>query len=178
MSYRDYVFQINSENYSNGVGFIVGDRFYTCAHVVKNCVNPFIRINERKVYLENAEFLRYDENNAFGLDIAVFQVQGVNSPLSFSLDVTAKGMKAKCPTWRTVAQGSEYLECEAVVNDEEEGNYFGADTDELLREGASGSPLILDSKVAGMLCAGEVGTPFCLFLSSKAIIEEVSNGRS
>lgn len=171
---RDYVFHIHSPNYCEGCGFFLGGRFYTCAHVVNGCDEPYIIVSDKKVLLEDPVFLRYDDKDEEGYDVAVFDLPLVESPLVFADGLPAAGESMESISWRSVPQGSEYVRCDASVLDVREGNYFYADTDVLLREGSSGSPLLKDGKVYGMLCAGSEGTPLCAFLSAESIGKLIS----
>lgn len=168
---RKYVFHIQSKNQGEGCGFFLGGFFYTCAHVVEICDNPYIVVDSKKVPLGSPVFLRYDEKNSEGYDIAVFNLPIVESPLAFVGVWPAAGECLDSISWRTVPQGSEFVSCRATVRAEQENNYFFADTDVNLCEGSSGSPLVRGGKVYGMLCAGEPGGSLCAFLSAESILK-------
>lgn len=61
------------------------------------------------------------------------------------------------------------VDCKTKVSDEREGNLFGTTTSIQLVKGDSGSPLIADNVVYGMLIGGIEKTPSCVYLSSRAI---------
>lgn len=181
-----YVLSIISDNYNEGCGVMVGDVFITAGHVISKCENPSIRWNGKRIALINPILLHNDENDSEGYDIAVYSIPNANSPLALSDIVPQKGEVLKSCSWRRL--GDEYVECNAVVNGLEDGNYYVAETDEQLKPGSSGSPVLLNGEVVGILCAGNCkgdNTPcnaewplnLCVFLSSKVILELLKMNR-
>lgn len=184
--FKQYVLPIISDNYNEGCGVMVGDMFITAGHVISKCENPRIRWNTKNIPLINPIVFHNNENESESYDIAVYTVPSANSPLVLSNVTPEKGDVLKSCSWRTL--GGEYVECNAVVNGLKEGNYFGADTDEQLKSGSSGSPVFLNGDVVGILWAGncnddntprclEYSLKFCAFLSSKVIIELLETNR-
>lgn len=176
---KQYVLSIVSDNYNEGCGVMVGNMFITAGHVISKCENPSIKWNGKNIPLINPIVLRNDENDSVGYDIAVYSIPIANSPLALSDIVPEKGEVLKSCSWRLL--GEEYVECNAVVNGLKDGNYYAAETDDQLKSGSSGSPVFLNGKVVGILCAGNCNddnTPcntewplnLCVFLSSKVIL--------
>lgn len=174
---KQYVLSIISDNYNEGCGVMVGDMFITAGHVICKCVKPRIRWNGKIIPLMNPIVLHNDSD---GYDIAIYSIPNANSTLVLSDTVLEKGEVLKSCSWRLL--GEEYVECNAVVNGLVDGNYYAAETDDLLKSGSSGSPVFLNGKVVGILCAGNCNddnTPcntewplnLCVFLSSKVILE-------
>lgn len=166
---REYVFHIQSPNQGEGCGFFIGNRFYTCAHVIKECDAPYIVVDSKRVLLDKPVIYRFDEAQPDGYDIAVFDIPQVDGPLLFAKEGPEVGETLDTISWRTFSKGTEFICCKSTVRPEVEGNYYYADTDVKLKEGSSGSPLVRDGKVYGMLCAGDPGTPLCAILSSVSI---------
>lgn len=177
---KPYVLPVLSDNYCEGCGVIVRDKFITAGHVICECDNPGIRWNGKNIPLISPIVLHNDFHHSEGYDIAVYSIPNANSPLVLSDVIPEKGDVLKCCSWRRL--GEEYVKCNAVINGIKEGNYYAADTDKQLKSGSSGSPVFLNGEVVGILCAGNCkddNTPcnsewplnLCVFLSSKIILE-------
>jgi len=168
MNYKEYVIQVCDDNYNFGCGVLMGNFFITAGHVIKNSKNPRIEMNGKHIYLKDSIVL-HNDNEPEGFDVAVFHIPESHSPLQLSDVFPVQGDVLDSCSWRVVAEGNEYLECNVVVNDIKEGNYFCGDTDILLKQGSSGSPVFYEGDIIGILSRGQEGTSFCAFLSSKVI---------
>lgn len=169
MDFKQYVIQIISDNNTDGCGVLVGHSFITAGHVIEKSVNPRIKLSDDTIFLTNP-IVFHNDNYVEGYDIAVYNISEANSPLQLASSLPLSGDNLKSCSWRVIPEGNEYLECNAVVKELQEGNYFYCDTDVLLKDGSSGSPIFKEGKVIGILVKGEKGTPFCAFLSAKAIL--------
>lgn len=108
-----------------------------------------------------------DDKKLDGLDIAVFEFEGINSPIRCADFVPQKGSELSCIT---IAEPREeipdLLSPDKARNPEpniikskgkfmaEEGNFFGCDMDVHLFPGSSGSPLFFGDKLVGILTFG------------------------
>ena len=183
MKQNEFVKQISSDNHIYGCGFFVGPYFLTAGHVIEDMENPSIEVDGKRIYLKDQLGCRNDKT-ADGYDIAVFRIPGVVSPVELCGEDPCKGMVLESVSYEVFEEGNRYIECEAVVNEIREVNYFCADTTASLKKGSSGSPVFYNGKVAGMMHAGnndggKVKNPllslnFCMFLSASAIKEFIS----
>ena len=170
MDFKQYVIHIISDNYNFGCGVLVGHIFITAGHVIEESVNPRIKLSDNTIFLTNP-IVFHNDNYAEGYDIAVYNISEANSPLQLASSLPLSGDNLNSCSWRVIPEGDEYLECNAVVKELQEGNYFYCDTDVLLKPGSSGSPIFKEGKVIGILTKGQEGTPLCAFLSAKAILK-------
>ena len=170
MDFKQYVIHIISDNYNFGCGVLVGNSFITAGHVIEESVNPRIKLSDDTIFLTNP-IVFHNDNYAEGYDIAVYNISEANSPLQLASSLPLSGDNLKSCSWRVIPEGNEYLECNAVVKELQEGNYFYCDTDVQLKPGSSGSPVFKEGKVIGILAKGQEGTSLCAFLSAKAILK-------
>lgn len=179
-----------SNGTSCGCGFFVGDLFFTSGHVIANMPEPHIIIASRIIPLVKNIQVTYQNNpdDANGYDIAVFNIDGMESDLEFCSGNIETGMCLDSISFQETNQGTESIFCTADVlgEDMREGNYFGIETSKSLKAGCSGSPVFHNGKVAGIITKGNNNgdnTPctevlplnFCFVLSSKAIMRLIES---
>ena len=162
-----------------GNGFFVEDFFITAAHVIEEARCAYIKIgNEEKMLCrENAIIWRSmkqhppeEYGNLKNGDIAVYRFDGVDSPLTLSETVPIPGDElVSCyyysHTWHNT---------KGFVGDSEDwfcGNFFGWRTDansiHPQEGGSSGSPLLKNGVVYGVLHAGNEKDPsICVFTTA------------
>lgn len=173
------VFPIQALNYQEGCGFFIDHYFVTAGHVITGSVNPRIRINQEWVYLTNPFFFE-DSDKADGLDLAIFDIKESVGDLELYTGVISEGMLLQSHSFKS--GGEEYVECEVIVNNYREGNYFGGLSSVNLKAGCSGSPVLFRNQVVGVMHGGnnadnddpinsELPLNFCAFLSSSSILE-------
>ncbi|WP_346998107.1 trypsin-like serine peptidase [Bacteroides cellulosilyticus] len=169
---KQYIYPILNRNYTDGSGLFIGNLFITAGHVIDEAQEPYIICNGASISLakDNA-ILFYNHNTADGYDIAVYQIDGVESELYLSDRQPTVSMELVSASYKTTALGKELLVCNVTIREEIEGNYFYADTNVILTPGSSGSPIMKDNRVYGILCRGDKGTSLCAFLSSIAILK-------
>lgn len=164
-----------------GNGFFIEDYFVTAAHVIDEAGNAYINVGneEKKLSRENAIIWRsmlekaYEYDNLDAGDIAVYRFDGVKSPLKLSESMPNQGdILVSCyyynETWHQT-KGS--------VGDNDDwfrGNFFGwkTDSDNLhpTEGGSSGSPLLKNNIVYGVLHAGNEEDPsICVFTSASFV---------
>lgn len=160
------VYQIFADDYTDGCGFFANGYFFTAGHVIEDAKAPYIVVDKKRIALVEPVLIKNDDSSD-GYDIAVFRIPDVDSPLKLSDVEPEKDEKLTCYYW--MGYGKNFIQCKATVKEEKEGNYFFADTDLNLCAGCSGSPVIKDGKVYGVLSRGQEGESLCAFLSAKAI---------
>lgn len=155
-----YIVPIFNTNNTDGIGFFVGNYFITAGHVVLEG-HPFFFMNGKKYLLDKEKALLLktrDSESTFenGLDIAVFPIVSVNSPLEFAnkpVEIGAE-LTSLCAFRRYSEEFGEAWSVERIPGrvSHEMGNFFKCDLSRALHEGSSGSPILLDDKVIGILC--------------------------
>lgn len=180
--------------YGDGCGFFAGNYFITAGHCFKEYDGIIVNLDgvSYEFRRESADFIKYDEDETEGLDLAIFKVPGINSPISLERyepkaddklrSVSFKHMYKKGQTIFDAEEWFELTECTADVTGEIMGNYFITVTDKSLKKGSSGSPVFLGDKVVGILCGGnndntgkkcDIALPlnWCFNLRSNAILQ-------
>ncbi len=159
-SYFKYIIPVFDSIHTCGLGCFVGDFFITSGHVVGS---------ETKYLFWNGECIPLEPNNAMSLqciseekndnrqnDFALFRFTGINSPLMLSECPPSVGAVFDCITWVPNNDTSKVdgfirrLVCKGEVISIFH-HFFSCKMDYVLQEGASGSPLIIDGIVWGIL---------------------------
>lgn len=172
------VIPIHTSNYEEGCGFFISRYFITSGHVITDSENPRIFINGTWLNLTNPIFYEDNRVNPHCYDLAVFDVKKEYGDLELFTGEVVSGMVLKSNSFKEL--GVKYVECEVEVNDYKEGNYFGGLSSINLKSGCSGSPVLIDNKVVGMMTGGNnndcdipmnpaLPLNFCVFLSADAI---------
>lgn len=147
-----------------GIAFVANGKLFTAGHVAYEIDFGRFRFGSKLFDVSSHVFHAYDteQKETEGLDVTIYEYE-IESSLDMSLIGLEPGTEVECHTWARKGNGFEY----AVVNgkvDEIEGNFFTCIMSEvLLREGNSGSPLLIGNKVVGILHAGQPGTTLCAF---------------
>ncbi len=157
-------------------GVVVEKYFITAAHVF-NYGDFIFKHGDRTIKLSKDDAIYFSANaktplDIKGYDIAIFSLDGIESPLRMSKAKVNKGDTLKSISYHHVGSSNECfeeIECTATV-EKIEGNYFLCSMEKTLQEGSSGSP-IFDSKgnICGILCAGNEENAQCAFTSSVSI---------
>jgi len=113
-------------------------------------------------------------------DFAAFRTQEYNYDLELATELPATGDELKNYSYKHTVTKMEDSRIFAQLKETEElhiskaivreiiGNFIICEMSEPLEKGRSGSPLIKEGKVYGILHGGQEGNP-CAFLSSQAI---------
>jgi hypothetical protein len=167
---KRYIPQLYMEGKESGCGIFVGDLFITEAHIINPHLYYYVDFQGKRVFLskKNQIFFEYDENRNHpdGLDLAIYRFENIMSPFVL-VDEFPEDDTSLTITYYEVST-KEFKICSAKMQDIM-GNYFGANTSEILAEGNSGSPIIQGNRVYGILNSGKPGQKYCAFLSSKII---------
>ena len=180
---KEFVFP-TVDDLNDGCGVLVGNLFVTAAHVVKE--NDFYLFKDGKnicLRKEDAFLFKYIQAED-GADVAVFRLDGCNSPIEFDTSSPQKDMLLESISYEHVVEKSSNLgnvllngtkdyyklvKCQATI-DELAGNFYQCKTSVILKPGSSGSPVFRNGKVFGILHGGQVGKNICVFQSSCSIL--------
>lgn len=160
-----------------GNGFFVSDYLVTAAHVISAVNYPFIKMNGQEITLKQTDAIVWQilsENpkeeeyrNTDNADVAIFHVPNIGSPLQLSDKLPEPSTILSC----NYHYYSKLCESQGVVGDKDFflGNFFGCQMTPIHPKegGSSGSPLIKDDIVYGILHAGSKSdTSICVFSSA------------
>ncbi len=180
---KDFVFP-TVDDLNDGCGVLVGNLFVTAAHVVQE--HDFrLRVDGKDVCLKKDDAILFKYKQAEdGADIAVFRLEGFNSPLEFDTSTPQTDMLLDSISYEHIVEGSpntdnifldesrdcyKLIECNATI-EELAGNFYQCKTSVILKPGSSGSPVFHNGKVFGILHGGQLGTNHCVFQSSSSIL--------
>lgn len=186
---NDYVFP-SVDDLNDGCGVLVGNLFVTAGHVVANH-SFYLYIEGEKIVLNKEEAIVYEYNlEANGADIAIFKLNNYKSPLQLGDYKPIQGDILESISFERMvepkkdlgdiifnSQPKEWYEkrlCYAIV-EEIDANFYECKTSIVLKPGSSGSPLIKDGIVCGILSSGQLGVNRCVFQSSSSILLKLKN---
>jgi uncharacterized tellurite resistance protein B-like protein len=164
-----------------GNGFFIEGLFVTAAHVIEESENGecYIKVggDEKELCSDRAVIYRKvaddDEYRDLNIgDVAVFRFDGVKSPLKLNTTLPVKGdTLTSCYYYQ-----SAWHHAIGLVGDDDwfMGNFFGwqtaANTIHPTEGGSSGSPLLKDNIVYGILHAGNEEDPsICVFTAASFV---------
>ena len=181
---KEFVFP-TVDDLNDGCGVLVGNLFITSAHVVQeHDFYLFIDGNNIRLRKEDALLFKYKQAED-GADVAVFRLNGYESPLEFDTSSPQRDMYLDSISYEHVVERNSNLEntflkgtrdwyklieCQATI-DELAGNFYQCKTTTILKPGSSGSPVFRNGKVFGILHGGQIGTNLCVFQSSCSILQ-------
>ncbi len=161
-----------------GNGFFIDGFFITAAHVIEEAENEkgYIKVGDEEKVLrpDNAVIYRKvvddDEYGDLNVgDVAVYRFDGAKSPLILNTELPIMGdTLISCYYYKNTWHHAIGL---VVDNELFKGNFFGwqtsADTIHPTEGGSSGSPLLKDNTVYGILFAGFREDPsICVFTAA------------
>jgi len=191
-----YIVPVFSEAQA-GCGFFTDNYFITSGHVTVRANLPLVIYYQgKRIRLDMSNMVECHychpltaESSCF--DYAVFKVDGIDSPLRISDHKPQEGEVYFCHTFNeevtknpqpgipdifTSCDEIVSLATEATIRKEVQGNFFAADSKEILKEGNSGSPLLdSEGRVVGILQGGVSGTPCCVFQYADIIKTTISD---
>ena len=165
MAYKSYILPLGDE----AIAFMAGEKLITAGHaIIEQKVNQFY-FSQHTYKIDSYIYFRYDdkenqERDGSEIDLAVYESKSERSPLELSTELLKTGQRVECNTLIHKNNSFEYVIVPGVV-DQFEGNFFSCKMDNaILKEGNSGSPLLIGNKVVGILHGGEPGTNMCVFM--------------
>jgi len=193
--FKHYIIPL-AEHVEDCVGFFVNDLFITAGHNFRNVSEKVIYFNKKNHILKKEAALlmhdttddtsnEYSDDWTTQLDIAVFRLDGVNSPLQLADSFPEIGQELISHSFlrefipapqewnifnRKTIDVLNSQVCTANV-EEIQDYYFSCKTSVVLKPGTSGSPVLSGNKVYGVLHGGIPGEPTAVFLSSKIIFD-------
>ena len=177
---EQFIFPIYCRGELVGQGFIADGYFITAAHVVKGFPGCFTRIKGKEFVLsESAPELKLIGHGDINrdpnmIDIAVFRSDEYHSPLQLSGylpnqgDVLNNYCKHATADISKLNPPHKMEMVVAIATGEEEGNYFYCKCKQY--PGSSGSPLIIDNRVVGVMHGGDCNE-LCAFLKVEVILK-------
>lgn len=160
-----------------GQGFFANGYFITAAHIVNKWPDCYIYFDDKKIYLSECECILFGEGNVerdcSKLDIAIYKFENAISVLHLSSrkPQTSDMLKSWKANIRMDLETGKYFNRldakEAILTGQEEGNYFYCKCNRY--DGSSGSPLLIDNEVVGVLHGGDGGN-ICAFLKTGAFL--------
>ncbi len=193
--YIVHVEAVNQDSYNMGVGFVVNNLFITSGHVVDGAEKVYFKLGAKHYSLVPSDFELVCSNphHVYDLlDVAVYVLpETLESPLKLTDEVPPP--TTKLTNWHynhivkksTRASDNVFLNLnteiwkltsiDGIIKTTQDNQYYFQCTMDLpLKQGFSGSPIIKNNFVYGILYGGEGEgneSKECFFLSSKAIIE-------
>lgn len=160
---------------------LIGNYLLTAGHVIETIEAPHIQIDKEVFWLDHSRIVKQrNDNDENGYDLAIYYIPKKKSTLKLMAEPPFEGMKLDSVSYRMSNNGYDKVECQMEVGGIC-GNYFTAYSSLNLKAGTSGSPVLYNGKVAGILCLGnnsghdtaynkDYPLNFCVLLSSKAIL--------
>ena len=158
--YLKYIVPVFDCIHTCGQGCFIGDCFLTSGHVIGK-ETKYLFWNKERFTLDSREALSVQiitkgKDDCTQNDFALFRFNGIDSPLKLSNSLPPVGATFDCITWIPDNNMSEVdgfikrLICKGEVV-RHYHHFFSCRMDYKLSKGSSGSPLILDNTVWGLL---------------------------
>lgn len=176
-----------SSNECIGQGFIADGYFITAAHVVRDNPDCYIIADGHKIQLCNFKYcygrkiidaFYVGKGNSYReadeTDVILYKWNNTDSPLHLNIHEPKMGeiLKSHCKTSvfnnDTNTYISKYSIEDAMVLGEDEGNYFYCKCRRF--SGSSGSPLLWENQVVGIMNGGDNKGLICAFLKISSFI--------
>lgn len=178
---------------TEGNGIVAGDLFITAGHVAASRDSFTIRIENEDITLDMSNRIILIDESAMtredGLfsDVAIYKLPRKfnNIRLAENLPELRKELHSISYKHKVISSSNgnffsskikeTYIlhKCNAVVKDII-GNFIICEMSSLMEPGRSGSPIIIDNQLYGILNGGDDGK-ICFFQSSKSILDLINN---
>lgn len=172
------IFPIMVGDIAVGQGFVADGYFITAAHVIKDNPSCFVQIGNKSIELVEEKWLFegerdvwYDETQH---DVIMCKMEGLPSPLHLSArKVTFDDvLRSYCMLLKFDSANNKYYNelsvKEATLKNMTGSNYMYCECERY--EGSSGSPLLIDNEVVGIMHGGIGSTKLCAFLKVRSFI--------
>ena len=168
-----------------GCGVLIDDYFITAAHVALIDKLPIYIYFEKKRFTldkSNLIFHKYSEElseETDCMDCAIFKIEGIKSPIKLSEKRPECGQTFYCYTFNEIVTKKNIPGIPEIFSNEDEivplatevkvlkdvqGNFFAVETNDFLKTGNSGSPLVDgEGYIYGILRGGKPDTKICVF---------------
>lgn len=179
----------------NGVGVLIDSLFVTCGHTFSQAENISFVIDGKNYTfnMQQALALEIPTQNLDGsdYDICIFKIDGIISPFTLAMEMPEIGQNLTSVSFKHFARKNQNSNANSILDsmNEEiieirksigivtdiEKNFFLCQMNIPLEPGRSGSPIIIDNKIYGILHGGKDNGYKCLYQSSKSIIEYINS---
>lgn len=175
-----------------GNGVLIGKYFFTAAHVIyEGAGNCMVEISGKVFQLreDNALALVAEQNEEKQLlyDFAIYEIDCLHSPFQLSQETLEAKSFLYSYSVKTLYNSStnevkrlQLLTNTGKVSNEKIGNILICDLSDKLSGGQSGSPVMLEKNVYGLLCGdpdGKKESRHCFYTSGAAIVEYLRNNK-
>ena len=147
-----------------GIAFTANEKIITAGHVIDEIETNRFRFGSMMFSKDSYLFHQGNTDLQDGreIDVSMYKSEFESSLILNMTDITP-GTEVKCHSWMRKGNGFEYVIVPGVV-DEIKGNFFSCKMKEaILGKGNSGSPLLIDNNVIGVLHGGLEQTTICVF---------------
>ena len=140
-----------------GTAFLADGYLITAAHVLGTETTFYTIINDRLVALDYSKWLPQQPAavDKHGYDVAYYPMPDAESGLSLADDDALPGDEVDVVCWQWKPQGLTQVTTRGLVLDEhDERGYSRFSTVDKITHGSSGSPVVKDGKVVGVMAMG------------------------
>lgn len=177
------------------VGIVIGNLFVTCGHAFSQVENISFVIDGENYTLNMQKALALEiptqhlESSEY--DICIFKIDGITSPFTLAKEMPEIGQNLTSVSFKHFTRKNQNSTANSILDsmNEEivevrnsigtvtdiEKNFFLCQMTIPLEPGRSGSPIIIDDKVYGILHGGKDNGNTCAYQSSKSIIEYINS---
>lgn len=140
-----------------GTAFCIGDYLVTAGHVVADAATYYVRNGSDWHPLQHDLWIprQVPTFDKHGWDVAFYPVPGLQSPLSLADADARPDDELEVVCWQMRPAGPERLATQSlVIKEPDENAYLRLATVDRITHGSSGSPVMRDGKVYGVLTMG------------------------
>ena len=140
-----------------GTAFCIPGHLLTASHVLQQPVTYYVRNGEDYHPLEHILWTprQVAATDKLGYDVAIYPLGDMPSPLSLSDKDAEKDDELQVLCWQMIDGRPQQVFTPGIVRgDADEDGYFQISTARRITHGSSGSPVMRDGKVYGVLTMG------------------------
>lgn len=142
-----------------GSAFLVNDYIITAGHVVSDFRIYHTKIGGEMIQLSPFDWVvrRSPDENHPQNDMAIYRIDGLESPLELSSESPKSDTEAKVICWQKDGDGIiQKITNSLILNVDYDNYFYKIATLDRITHGASGCPVLQGNKVIGMLTQGVV----------------------